>query len=276
MFDAVPSPNDMRPLYDRIASALRGEILSGRIQPGDRLPPIAALAATYSVAPVTVRQALKVLSDAKLVQSRRGSGTYAMAVPPRRAFPAFDVGWPQLTTLIQNHRGRILEASDEMPDLRPDDGEPAPSYRRMLRVHTDDDGEPYAVAEIFVDRRYYDLSPKRFNREMVLSLLEEMAGTDLPEMRQTFTLAVADARIAEHLGLHAGDPVGRLRRVLLHKNGEVVYYAITLSRADRIAYQWVLRRPEVPTSTAKSTPKKSRDRKSPDRKSSPRRTIRRS
>jgi GntR family transcriptional regulator len=258
MLDATPSPNDTRPLYDRIASALRGDILSGRIQPGERLPPIAALATTYSVAPVTVRQALKVLSDAKLVQSKRGSGTYAMAVPPRRPFPAFDVGWPQLTTLIQDHRGRILEASDEMPDLRPDDGEPAPAYRRMLRVHTDEDGEPYAVAEIFVDRRLYDLSPKRFNREMVLSLLEELAGPELPEMRQTFTLAVADSRIAEHLDIRPGDTVGRLRRVLLHKNGEVVYYAITLSRADRIAYHWVLRRPDAATGAEAPIEKSSR------------------
>jgi len=246
MLDASPSPNDNRPLYDRIARALRGEIQSGQIPVGGRLPPIAVLAATYAVAPVTVRQALKVLADDRLIQSRRGSGTYVTAVPPRRVFPAFDVGWPQLTKLIENHRGHILEASDRMPELLPGDGLPAPAYRRMLRVHTDDDGEPYAVVDIFVDRRFYDMAPKRFDREMVLALLEEKAGVDLPEMRQSFTLTAADARTAGHLGIHAGDPLGRLRRVLLHKNGEVVYFAITLSRADRIAYEWVLRRPEAP------------------------------
>ena len=69
-------PDDPRPPYIQVASALRASILTKTLQPGDQLPSGAQLAAHYGVARMTVQQAIRVLRDEGLVVSRQGSGVF--------------------------------------------------------------------------------------------------------------------------------------------------------------------------------------------------------
>jgi DNA-binding GntR family transcriptional regulator len=70
----------------------------------------------------------------------------------------------------------------------------------------------------------------------------------LVEMRQSFTLTIAEAEVAAHLGVRAGDPLGRLRRSLLDPQNVAVYFSIALIRSDRISLAWSMRRPVPPSS----------------------------
>ncbi|MFB7745376.1 GntR family transcriptional regulator [Streptomyces sp. NPDC056132] len=63
-----------RPKYQRIADDLKAAIERGEYGPGDRLPGESALAAQYGVAPLTARQALKILRTEGLVETKRGAG----------------------------------------------------------------------------------------------------------------------------------------------------------------------------------------------------------
>ncbi|WP_439594354.1 GntR family transcriptional regulator [Falsiroseomonas sp.] len=242
--DPAP-PTDSRPLYHRIAAVLRGEIAGGRLPPGARLPSIASLAASYAVAPVTVRQALGLLAEEGLLRARQGSGTYVTEAPPPAPQLALDAGWPQLADSIRDNTARILAASDtqDLPPLRPGEGHAAPAYRFMERIHSDPAGRPYAHARIHVARRYYALAPARFDRGMVLALLEELAGAELPELRQSFSIAAAGPETATALGLPVGVPVGQMRRVVKRADGEIAYFSIGHYRADSVAFEAVLRRP---------------------------------
>ena len=219
--------------------------MAGRLAPGDRLPTITALAATYGVAPVTVRQALSLLAEEGLIQARQGSGTFVRQAPHRRPQLVLDTGWPQLASLIRGNTAHILEAEDTtaLPPLSPTEGHPAPAYRRMQRVHCDPSGRSYARGDIHVSRRYYDLAPARFDREMALALLEELAGPELPEMHQRFSLATADMAVGKVLELPVGAPVGHMRRVLKRADGEVAYFSTSFYRADSVLFETVLRRP---------------------------------
>lgn len=49
--------------YQRVAEAIRDDIRSGRLQPGDRLPGNRGVAERYGVALGTAQKALKVLQD---------------------------------------------------------------------------------------------------------------------------------------------------------------------------------------------------------------------
>ena len=155
------------------------------------------------------------------------------------------MGWPQLSGRLREHRGIILEADDALPPLLPHEGTPAPAYRRMRRVHLDERSEPFRVVELFVARSYYDRAPRRFDREMALVVLEDLDASHLVEMRQSFTLTLADAEVAGHLGLHEGDTLGRLRRSLVDARGVVAYFSIALIRSDRIALSWSIHRPRA-------------------------------
>jgi GntR family transcriptional regulator, transcriptional repressor for pyruvate dehydrogenase complex len=74
------SPLDLGPVprqavSDTIHARLRGEILSGRLEPGEALPSERALSEAYGVNRHAIREALKRLQQAGLVQISQGGAT---------------------------------------------------------------------------------------------------------------------------------------------------------------------------------------------------------
>ena len=76
-------PDDERPASQLIANVLRAAILTGRFAPGERLPSQNDLAERYGVARETVKSALRILRDDRLVVSRQGSGAFVRAQTER-------------------------------------------------------------------------------------------------------------------------------------------------------------------------------------------------
>src|SRR5215469_8268814 len=70
---------DRQPKYLRIHSNLRERITSGHWPPGSPLPSQRELAAEFGVSIMTLRQALQLLTDEGLIETRHGSGTFAAA-----------------------------------------------------------------------------------------------------------------------------------------------------------------------------------------------------
>lgn len=68
-------PASAVPLYHQIAEALRYRIATGRMEPGEPLPPLRAAAEAWGVNLHTVRRAYAELVEAGLLDSRPGRGT---------------------------------------------------------------------------------------------------------------------------------------------------------------------------------------------------------
>jgi GntR family transcriptional repressor for pyruvate dehydrogenase complex len=66
---------------ERVYDSLFHSIMTGKLAPEARLPPELELAALFDVSRPVVRQALDRLRGDRLVESRRGSGTYVTATP---------------------------------------------------------------------------------------------------------------------------------------------------------------------------------------------------
>src|ERR1051325_4010401 len=60
------------PAYQLLADELRAEITSGRLQPGERLPPEPELCVRSGVSRSTVREALRLLASQHLIVTTRG------------------------------------------------------------------------------------------------------------------------------------------------------------------------------------------------------------
>jgi GntR family transcriptional regulator len=80
----MATTDDRRPKYQRIADSLREAIQAGEYGPGDRLPGENDLMATYGVARMTARQALGVLQNEGVAESRKGAGVFVRAFRPLR------------------------------------------------------------------------------------------------------------------------------------------------------------------------------------------------
>jgi GntR family transcriptional regulator, transcriptional repressor for pyruvate dehydrogenase complex len=81
VFSPVPIRNAFEVTVERLAQGIRLGVLGD----GDRLPPERELAETFGVSRVTLREAIKALREARLVESRRGrgGGTFVVAPPHR-------------------------------------------------------------------------------------------------------------------------------------------------------------------------------------------------
>ena len=74
-----PQPMSVNRLSDRLALLLEGQIDSGELQPGDRLPTEAQLSQAHGVSRSVVREAMHQLRSRGLLRSRQGSGVFVDA-----------------------------------------------------------------------------------------------------------------------------------------------------------------------------------------------------
>ena len=75
------SPTDGIPIYLQIVNQVKRLIASGRLSPGDEMPPIRVLAEQLVINPNTVARAYLELERAGLVAKRQGAGTYVAEKP---------------------------------------------------------------------------------------------------------------------------------------------------------------------------------------------------
>ncbi len=67
--------------FEDIAAQIRGLVAQGRLKPGDRLPPERELAAMFRVSRNTLREALRALELAGMIESRKGASGGAFVRP---------------------------------------------------------------------------------------------------------------------------------------------------------------------------------------------------
>jgi len=77
--------DDSRPTYVQVADALRAEIASGKLKPGERLPSVRELSDRYDIAPVTTQNALRLLKDEGLIYSSSTRGYFVRDELPASA-----------------------------------------------------------------------------------------------------------------------------------------------------------------------------------------------
>ena len=70
------STADGTPYYTQIVNQVRYLITTGRLEPGEQLPPVRKLAEQLTLNPNTVARAYRELEVANLVVSKRGAGVF--------------------------------------------------------------------------------------------------------------------------------------------------------------------------------------------------------
>lgn len=71
------------PIYQQLADRLSAQLLDGRPPEGEAMPSVRQLASQHLLNPLTVSRALQALTDAGLLENRRGLGLFV--VPGARA-----------------------------------------------------------------------------------------------------------------------------------------------------------------------------------------------
>src|SRR5262249_7365805 len=91
------------PRYLQVASALRRRISDGHWVVGERIATLEELEREFSVARVTVRQAIDLLQEEGLVKSFQGRGTYVTKAIEKDRWLQLATDWESLIAPIRDH-----------------------------------------------------------------------------------------------------------------------------------------------------------------------------
>ena len=72
---------DARPIYTQISDGIRDQILSGRLQMGDKLPSVRELATELTINPNTIQRSYRELEMQGWIASVPGKGSFVCGIP---------------------------------------------------------------------------------------------------------------------------------------------------------------------------------------------------
>jgi GntR family transcriptional repressor for pyruvate dehydrogenase complex len=107
----VPGSTVRPPAYQLLADELRLQITSGRLQPGERLPPEPELCVRSGVSRSTVREALRLLASQHLIVTTRGvtGGSFVAHPDAEQLSEALSTGLTLLTNSAEIGFADLLE-----------------------------------------------------------------------------------------------------------------------------------------------------------------------
>ena len=197
--------NSTIPLYRQIAQVLLTRAQSG-MGAHLHLPSEIALTAEFGVSRTTIRQALDILKQQKLLQSRRGVGTRFVRPPetPKRVASSGDPLHAGLGT-----KARVL-ASDHV-DAPADAAaffgiDAGARVCRIVRLHVLDD-EPLSVVISYLPPEFAPALTRGALRKPLHEALWEKFGVVQKHSDHTIRVARADEFLARTLQIGLTDPV---------------------------------------------------------------------
>ena len=75
--------NPSLPIYLQVANAIKRDIVTGKLEPGAKLPSVRELAVAYTINPNTVSRVYKELEMEDVCFTRRGMGTFVTEDPEK-------------------------------------------------------------------------------------------------------------------------------------------------------------------------------------------------
>ena len=230
---AIPFSQSV-PLYHQIAQTLKARAAMGALGADGAHATEQGLCREFGVSRTTIRQALGVLKDDGLLQSRRGVGTrvIARASPPRHTR---SVGDPLHAGLGSVARVVAIER------VRPPDavaaflGTGTAPVVRLMRVHVLDDA-PLSAVISYLPARFAPAITRKALRRSLHELLWERYG--LLQKRSVHQIAVAraDTVIAPLLGVAIADPVLHIQSSAYLDDGRPIRWTDNYFREERFAY----------------------------------------
>jgi GntR family transcriptional regulator len=231
------------PRYHQIYLLLHERLASGEFAGAAPLPGELELAREYRVSRVTIRAALKLLAQDKLILRQRGRGTFVRqgegqaAGPPLLGLLENLVSMGLKTTVRVLELGSVPAAPDVAQALRIAPGE---LVQRAVRVRSHRGG-PVSHITTFVPLAVAKFQRRLLADKPMLQLLEA-SGVKVAGAEQTVSAKLADPKIATLLEVEVGAPLLAVTRIVHDRAGRPVQLLRGLYRPDRYQYRMQLSR----------------------------------
>ena len=240
-FMAELDPASPVPLYHQLAEKLLAGIRSGDYPSGGRLPSEPELSRRYRIGRPTVRQATDVLVRRRMVERRRGSGTFVIE-PPERVDLLSLAG-----TLASFERGGVDAQVEPLgPPVRevvpvdvenPLSGREALRFLRLSRV----DSVPVLLEEIYLDPRFFPgIQSSDLSGRSLSQWIEERYQMRPSSADQNFRVAEVGDRFASDLQLPARSSILMVKRTVHFEGARNAIHALLYCRTERLVFSQTL------------------------------------
>lgn len=232
-------PDSPVPLYYQVELDLRRLIESGRLAPGEPVPPEMDLCRRYQVSRQTMRMALSRLVADALIARSPGRGTFVTPPAARTKFYLDRSFTQQMAELGRTAHSRLLAAAPGTVDAH--DAEALQPYRgaaclRLARLRLGDD-EPVGIQHTTIlTEACPGLEAHDFETESLYDVLARVYELVIREIRHTVTAAVAGPEETELLGVGEGAPLLVVHTTALLAGDRIIEYTTSFYRADRYEY----------------------------------------
>jgi GntR family transcriptional regulator len=239
------NPGSPVPLYFKVMTDIRENILSGEWRAGSQLPGELDLARRLGVSVITVRQALADLTREGLVRRERARGTFVTWSGPVKQPINLEIDAANLVSI--NPEGTSFKV------LRIDTVTPAPELRRDFDLESHEKitkitrvrmayGRPLAFVNSYVPARVLDKVPgNRLLKQPLTNIIEDRLGIKVAGLKLVVSAKLADRQVSTHLEIPTGSPVLFVERNYLHKR-KLVLRTAGFYRSDLFGYEIKLKR----------------------------------
>lgn len=239
------SGDDRLPRYQRLADALREEVVQGRWRPGDQLPSENVIAEEYGVALGTSRQAFQQLVSEGLLERHRGRGTFVRRANfDQSLFRFFRFRGRSGERIVPESRilsREIKPAPDAVAQAlaRPANSE-AIAMKRLRLL----DGVPVLAEEIWLpaDRfaRFMELETETVG-PLLYPIYDSECGVVIARAEEALTAESVSSETAALLGLEPGAPVIVIDRLARGYDDQPLEWRRSKGPADRFEYHVEIR-----------------------------------
>jgi GntR family transcriptional regulator len=232
------------PLYFKVMTEIRDNILSGAWNRGFQLPGELNLARHLGVSVITIRQALARLSEEGLIRRERAKGTFVTWSGPVNQAINLEIEAENLVTLNPEGTSFKLLGTEKVVQQAELQREfnllPKENLMRITRVRMAL-GHPLAYVHSYVKSRFADrLSPKSLLKLPLSSAIEDAFRIKITDVRHLIAAKLADDEVSAHLEIPPGSPVLFVERNYFCKK-ELVLRTLGFYRSDLFRYELKLK-----------------------------------
>lgn len=214
------------PLYKQLKDIIKRDISNGIYKHGQKIPSEVEFQEIYNISRITIRKALQELTDEKILERRRGKGTYVADVKLERSISAL-MSFTEVCE-AQNLKpgGRIIKCILEEPgepdrkELNLKEGEKMVVIDRVRYA----DSIPVSVEVNHFTEKYSFLLGENLNDCSLFELLEKKYGIKVQNHLSVLELVFADREMSCYLDVPVKYPLLLVTSLNYDQNGEFAFY----------------------------------------------------
>jgi GntR family transcriptional regulator len=233
------SPVRVPLLYSQVEFVLAAEIADGSLKVGDQLPTEDSLIMRFEVSRITVRRAIQNLVSRRLVEIRRGKGTFVAAPRITQELTELSGFVEDMQALGRKPTARLIGKEIVIADETVAGQLSLTKGERVVRIDRVRlaDGVPMSFDETYLPLEIgRKIITNNLKLEPIFSLLEKKYNVPLVEAEYKLEAVAATHDVSAALGVPQGSPIFRIERTSYSTGGRPVDYERLYYRGDLIRF----------------------------------------